>query len=767
MKYAPIIVFAFFLVFNCTANSSPIAEATHVEATDKAPSRWQLRRNFYDKGEILIVYGAKDKASQNEYEAFLGGLAKEALGRRNRNIQIKHKAYSEVSEEEIQNSVLLLVGTAASNPLLKRLSTDLPLSFSTAGIRFNEKDFHQKGDILSCSYYPNPENKELPFLILTGNDDLTILNFLKEQHAHQRFINQSMDFEIYRNNAKIVVGGFDRQWGLNQDAYFDFSEGTESVSTSKHFEFISHDIPFGEGALNRLSTTMEESVQEMKTFFGKSQSLPKIGVHLYKTAEEKGLLLGDTRQAHVDVESRACHIIYNYKYESNFLQKENIIFLRELVGESNLPWLESGLAIFFTKHWQREGYQYWAARLAESQNALPIAHFFNEDIMEYESPIIKDAMSAALVSFLVEHWGKKEFISKYAAWSPSNSELKKIDKAWQTYLQKLVLQYPKKVREQKTNPAYLKGFNFAHEGYSIYNGYLGSTAVSSLEKQASMGSNAIAIVPYTGMRDPKKAVPLRISRHAGSENVQGIIHSAYEAKQLGMASMLKPQIWLRGSWPGDIKMATQTEWDEFFDHYHRWIRHFALIAEIHDIEMFCVGVEFSHATLAQEEKWREIFRSVRGLYQGKITYAANWGYEFEQVQFWDELDFIGLNCYYPLSKSDNPRDKDLKENFNRIKDKIRKVHIEHKKPIVFTEIGFRSSAMPWKNPHAEEDREYNAEHQARCYEIIFDGIKDESWCQGILWWKFPSYLDYGGLENNSFTPNNKEAEKVVKKWFTK
>ncbi len=767
MKYAPILLIAFFLIFNCTANSSTYNEKNNVLVVEEdLPSRWQLRRNFYDKGEILIVYDAEDEAVLSTYPRFLKGLAKESLGRRNTNINIKYKRSTEISEEEIKNSVLFVVGTPNANPLIERLSTKLPMKFTDTGIRFKDIDFNGKEEVLSFSYFPNPENNQLPFLRITGNSDTAILQFLKNQYAKKRFLNQSMDLEIYRKDAKIVVGGFDRQWNVEKDAYFDFSYTPRNVQSTEHFELISHDVQIESPYFKELTLLMEASIKRMETFFDNSQALSKVEVHLYKSAEEKGLLLGNTQQAHVDFDNRTSHFIYNDKYANNFLQAENVLFLRDLIGETNLTWLEQGLSIFFTKHWQREGYQYWAARLTESQNALPLAHFFDIDIMDYESPIIKDCMSAALVSFLIEQWGQETFISKYPNWNPSNRELEKMEMAWQAYLQKLVQQYPKNVRKQKASP-YLKGFNFAHEGYSIYNGYLSNLATKSLEKQASMGANAIAIVPYTGMRDPKKPVPLRISRHAGSENIQGIIHSAYEAKQLGMSSMLKPQIWLRGSWPGDIKMDTQAEWDTFFEYYHRWIRHFALIAEIHEIEMFCIGVEFSHATLAQEEKWRDIFKSIRGLYQGKLTYAANWGYEFEQVQFWDELDFIGLNCYYPLSKSDKPSNRDLKENFDRIKDKIRKVSVEHNKPIVFTEIGFRSEEMPWKNPHAEEDRAFSAEDQARCYEVIFEGIQDESWCKGILWWKFPSYLDYRGIENNSFTPNNKKAEKIVRKWFAK
>ena len=133
------------------------------------------------------------------------------------------------------------------------------------------------------------------------------------------------------------------------------------------------------------------------------------------------------------------------------------------------------------------------------------------------------------------------------------------------------------------------------------------------------------------------------------------------------------------------------------------------------------------STLAHEDEWRQIIRSVRGLYNGQITYSANWGEEFEQLAFGDELDFIGINCYYPLSKKTEATDAELKRNFEQVKDKIKNVYQKYQKPIVFTEIGFRSINTPWKNPHAEGDDSFNEQHQARCYKVILEGIQNEEW----------------------------------------
>jgi ribosomal protein S24E len=329
MKYTPILLFAFFLVFNCTANGSAYNETNTVVTEEvDAPSRWQLRRNFYDKGEIIIVYDAEDKVVLSDYHTVLKGLTKESLGRRNTNINIKYRRSTDISEEEIKNSVLFLVGTAQANPLIKRLSTKLPVKFTSEGIRFKDHDFNGKDEVLSLSYFPNPENNQLPFLRITGNDDKLILQFLKNQFAKKRFLNQSMDLEIYRNDSKIVVGGFDRQWNLEKDAYFDFSYEAYNVLSTEHFEFISHDAQFEAPDSKELWLLMDASINKMKRFFGKSQSLSKVEVHLYKSAEEKGLLLGNTQQAHVDFENRTSHFIYNDKYANNFLQAENVLFSR-------------------------------------------------------------------------------------------------------------------------------------------------------------------------------------------------------------------------------------------------------------------------------------------------------------------------------------------------------------------------------------------------------------------------------------------------------
>ncbi|MCB0841406.1 MAG: hypothetical protein KDD99_32275, partial [Bacteroidetes bacterium] len=148
------------------------------------------------------------------------------------------------------------------------------------------------------------------------------------------------------------------------------------------------------------------------------------------------------------------------------------------------------------------------------------------------------------------------------------------------------------------------------------------------------------------------------------------------------------------------------------------------------------------------------------------TYAANWGEEFENFTFAEELDFVGLNFYYPLSGKKNASERDLKKGLEKALEKVREKASEINRPVVLTEIGFRSIAHPWIQPHAEaEDRIKVERDQAMCYEVILDGLRGESWCKGTFWWKWPSQMEYAYQNPTSFTPCGKEAAEVLKKYY--
>jgi hypothetical protein len=770
MKYLFWIIAPCLLIFGAFAlRQNSTDDHTTVVENDSLPTRRQLRRSYFQKREILVVYGAEDKKLTKKYKTLLESLSKTPQDDSWRSVAVQFKEASQTTDIDIKNNIIYLVGTLKGNTILKRLTGNIPFQLNPGKIQFNQKEYTSDDTVLSISSYPNKENDTLPISILTGIEESNIYDFFENmvKEGGRSFFRQNMDYEIYQNTTRIVLGDFSADWKLDKSTFFDFSSENDLIYSTAHFDFIDHQNTLTSEAVLSLAAKIEETTNAIFDFFGKAKELPKMTYHSYKSAEEKGLLTGNTAQAHFYSNDNSVHTVINEKYKDNFIEKENALVLHHLIGASKTQALQLGLPVYFTDRWQKKGYRYWSAHLYKSGNALTLTELLDNEMVAIESSLLVDCLSASLVDFLLETWGKDTFLKNYSDWIPSQKEIINLEPLWQAYLKSHAAKTDFQKKEIANLP-YMKGFNFAHEGHGIYNGYISKKATESIKKQNEMGSNALALVPYTFMRDSKKPEPFRFSDSANDENDESLVHAAYEAKKLGMFSMLKPQVWVGGgSWPGDIEMSNETDWKKFFDYYYRWIRHYAFLAEIHQMDALSLGVEFTKATLGHGNEWRKMIQKTRGLFNGKITYAANWGSEFENIEFWDEVDFIGLNCYYPLSKNDNPSEKEMKAKFEVIKTKIKTVYHTFKKPIVFTEIGFRSIHMPWKNPHAEGDDSFNEEHQKRCYEIVFEGIENEPWCQGILWWKFPSFLEYRGRENSAFTPNNKMAEETIRKWFLK
>jgi ligand-binding SRPBCC domain-containing protein len=109
-----------------------------------------------------------------------------------------------------------------------------------------------------------------------------------------------------------------------------------------------------------------------------------------------------------------------------------------------------------------------------------------------------------------------------------------------------------------------------------------------------------------------------------------------------------------------------------------------------------------------EKQWVKLIGAIRGVYNGKLTYAANFD-NYMNVGFWEHLDFIGINAYFPLRNfaqnklSDSEMKSILKSSWDDILKDIEIFNssnsISHK-PVIFTELGYvqaeDSTINPWQ-----------------------------------------------------------------------
>lgn len=325
-----------------------------------------------------------------------------------------------------------------------------------------------------------------------------------------------------------------------------------------------------------------------------------------------------------------------------------------------------------------------------------------------------------------------------------------------------------------------------------------SIAAHNMEQVLAVGANWISQTPFGWMNDhDSPEVVLNNKRAWWGETDHGIAHTTEHAQEAGVKTMLKPHIWLRRSedkWRSDIAMNSPEEWDAWFESYEQWIVHYARLAEQQDIESLCIGTELYQTTLQHPDKWRKVIQKIREVYKGEVTYAANWYKEFEAIAFWNDLDYIGVQGYFPLSSSENPSKAALVKSWQKHKRKLERIAKKYDKKIVFTEIGYKNTAdsarEPWTWPQ-DLDHSVNVSNatQQVCYEAMFEALWHEPWFDGLFIWKwfhtthaYKSYEEFFEARSERrkerakrrgwdlgpqvyFTPQRTEAMEVLKEWY--
>lgn len=234
----------------------------------------------------------------------------------------------------------------------------------------------------------------------------------------------------------------------------------------------------------------------------------------------------------------------------------------------------------------------------------------------------------------------------------------------------------------------------------------------------------------------------------------------------GLRVILMPMILLsdpRGTeWRGVI---SPPSWDDWFEQYRRFLLHFARIAAEGKVEVLMVGSELV-STETYTDHWRQVIREVRKVFPGKLTYSANWDH-YKVIEFWDELDLVGMTSYYKLSAKPNPSLESLQRAWEPLKEGLLRWQAKIGKPLLFTEVGWCSqegaSIEPWNYYYHQTATAAGMEEQRRCYRAFIETWKETPQVGGIIWWEWTNTP--GGKGDFNYTPKGKTAELELRRWF--
>ena len=281
------------------------------------------------------------------------------------------------------------------------------------------------------------------------------------------------------------------------------------------------------------------------------------------------------------------------------------------------------------------------------------------------------------------------------------------------------------------------------------------TAGRALTAARHLGATTVAIIPFLWQEAPSSP---NVSA-GGDMSDQTLRVAIGQVHRLGFFAVVKPHIWVPGSWAGAVEPDSEKAWQTWFMRYRDQLVRIARIAAQEGAEALAIGTELTKTS--QRPEWPALIAAVRAVFPGMLYYIAHNVDEAEIVPFWPMLDAIGVSLYPPLGVDDD-RTGRLKA-MKLVADRLDALSSRQGKVILIGEIGLRSArgaaAKPWESAE-ERTAAVDAQLQA---DVLADwlAVLNRPSIHGVLIWRWFTDPSAGGPNDTDFTVQGKPAESIL------
>lgn len=291
---------------------------------------------------------------------------------------------------------------------------------------------------------------------------------------------------------------------------------------------------------------------------------------------------------------------------------------------------------------------------------------------------------------------------------------------------------------------------------------LGMSYEQLLSEIAQEGFTHISVVVQWAQKDTKSShITAQHPEATSDDTLKRVIKFAH---QLNLKVMIFPIIWVEhrseGEWRGKLH---PYHFDVWWQSYQKMIIHYAMIAREFKVWGLSVGSELSSLE-SYDTRWRSLIQDVKRHFKGVLTYSANWDH-YDQVPFWDTLDFIGISAYYEIASSINDSPEIFRQRWAHVRWSLHDWHERsgQKKPILFTELGYPShqkgAMTPWYD-HASQIIDLTIPKNAfRAFRQTWS--EDDLLAGAFLW----TWWGLGGAQDTWYTLRGKPILEEVKTWL--
>ena len=303
-------------------------------------------------------------------------------------------------------------------------------------------------------------------------------------------------------------------------------------------------------------------------------------------------------------------------------------------------------------------------------------------------------------------------------------------------------------------------------------GYGSEAYGRSLDEARAMGATWISLTPFGRVWSLQSSAVSLEFEAPFAENRANIAQAIRMAHARGLRVLLVPHLWVEaGGWRAEIDPGSDEGWAAWAESYRSFLLTWAEVARETSAEMLSVGVELrSWVTTARVPSFKAIIADVRKAYPGLLTYSANWD-DVDQTAILQDIDLIGINAFYPLADEEGAPLATLMQGGARVAEKLSTLARTEKKPILLTEIGYKTvespAVKPWVWPEDMKRVVLSERDQAEATFALVQPLLDQPWFAGFFVWRIYADPDDVSQEPEfGFSPRGKLSERVVRDAFT-
>lgn len=297
----------------------------------------------------------------------------------------------------------------------------------------------------------------------------------------------------------------------------------------------------------------------------------------------------------------------------------------------------------------------------------------------------------------------------------------------------------------------------------------------SVQNLKATGANSVSlIIPYHTSNCQSSNVEAGWNTPTDSSLTSAISY----IRSLSMRVILVPHLDAYDNWGGFCAWRANispSDRSTFFANYQSMLDHLASFnPDVMTIGVELISVSSSKINADNTTRWNSMISHLRANHPGiNLNYSANWGSgdfatETNQIQFWGNLDSIGISGYYELPSA-TPQVADIESEWNRWNTgNIKPLVDQYGKSVKFTEVGYESvngaRYQPWDS-NRRWWAGYNGQEQANLYEAMFRYWNNYDYFTGVNLWDWSADPNAGGDGDTDYTPQNKPAQAVIASYF--